>query len=116
MVRRRQIYYCTTESRRSPDDWEEWRANALTSAILMPMDIVLSNMALFGLGNRVKILNRVFEPEVYDGFCSMADYMGVSRRALSIRLKQLNLLDRDYLERPYDLVDVYTDDSFDAID
>ena len=34
----------------------------------------------------------------------MADHMGVSKKALSIRMKQLGLLEQDYLGVPYDFI------------
>lgn len=36
--------------------------------------------------------------------------MGVSRQALAIRLKQLGLLEQDYLKDPYALVNVVPED------
>ena len=43
----------------------------------------------------------------------MAEYLGVSKQALAIRLNQLGLLDRDkdYLANPYELVRIYVDES-----
>lgn len=108
-ISRRKVHYCTTSSSSRVGDWEEWRTNTLASAILMPMDMVLNNMATFGLGNGLKMLNRVFAPTEYKKFEQMADYMGVSKQALAIRLKHLALLDFDYLQDPYALVDVYPD-------
>lgn len=105
---KRQIHYCTSYKRIC--DWEEWRTNTLTSAVLMPADMVRSNMAAFGLGNHLRMLNKVFAPDEYDRFCEMAQYMGVSKQALSIRLKQLGLLEKDYLQDPYALVDVYPEE------
>lgn len=105
---KRQIHYCT--SYKHICDWEEWRTNTLTSAVLMPADMVRSNMAAFGLGNHLRMLNKVFAPGEYNRFCEMVQYMGVSKQALSIRLKQLGLLEKDYLQDPYALVDVYPDE------
>lgn len=103
----RQIHYCTR--RRSIQDWEEWRTDTLTSAILMPYDMIRSNMADCGLGNKIHRLNKVFAPNEYNRFCEMASYMGVSKQALSIRLQQLGHLEENYLENPYELVEIYPD-------
>lgn len=103
----RQIHYCT--NRRCVQDWEEWRTDALTSAILMPYDLVRSNMAVFGLDAPIHRLNKVFAPNEYSRFCEMASYMGVSKQALSIRLQHIGLLKKNYLENPYELVDIYLD-------
>ena len=67
-------------------------------------------MQVFGLGDRLRLLNRVFAPNEYDRFCKMADYMGVSKQALAIRLKQLGLLERDYLKDPFALVNIFPDE------
>lgn len=103
----RQIHYCTR--RRCIQDWEEWRTDTLTSAILMPYDMIRFNMSAFGLGNKIHRLNKVFAPNEYNRFCEMASYMGVSKQALSIRLQQLGLLKENYLENPYELVEIYPD-------
>lgn len=55
------------------------------------------------------MLNKVFAHTEYRKFEQMADYMGVSKQALAIRLKRLSLLNFDYLEDPYALVDIYPD-------
>lgn len=109
-IRLRQIHYCTAVPTEDTDYWEEWRTNALASAVLMPEDIVRSNMFAFGLGEKISMLNRVFMSEVYNRFSDMADHMGVSKQALAIRLKGLGLLEREFLEDPYALVNVYPDD------
>lgn len=100
-----QIHYCT--DKRHIKDWEEWRTDTLTSAILMPADIVRSNMIEFGLGNRINRLNKIFNPSEYNRFCAMANCMEVSKQALSIRLQQLGLLIVNQRENPYELVDIF---------
>ena len=90
-------------------DWEEWQANALAAAILLPAGNVRTAMAEYGLGERMRRLNRVFDPVEYERFAAMAGYLGVSRAALSIRMTQLGLLEQNYLGRPYDLVDITMD-------
>lgn len=109
-VRCRQIHYCTEAPSGNGDYWEEWRTNALTSAVLMPEDMVRGNMAAFGLGEKVPMLNRVYAAKDYERFSDMANHMGVSRQALAIRMKGLGLLDREYLQDPHALVDVHPDE------
>lgn len=109
-ITRRKVHYCTTNASYRDGDWEEWRTNTLASAILMPADMVLNNMIAFGLGNRLRMLNKVFASPDYKKFEQMANYMGVSKQALAIRLKQLTLLDLDYLQDPYALVNVFPDE------
>lgn len=103
-----QIHYCT--DKRNIQDWEEWRTDVLTSAILMPYDMIRSNMIEFGLGNRIYRLNKIFAPNEYNHFCEMANYMEVSKQALSIRLQQLGLLEVNHLKNPYELVDIFPDE------
>lgn len=106
-IARRQVHYCHAASPGRRCDWEEWRTNRLASAVLMPEDMVRENMADFGLGSQMRMVNRVFAREDYERFEAMADHMGVSKKALSIRMKQLGLLRSDYLEDPYALVDIF---------
>lgn len=95
------VHYCSPFHNKGADYWEEWRTNALTSAVLMPEEMVRLNMVSFGLGHRLRMLNWVFVAEEYQRFSDMAEYMGVSKRALAIRLKQLELLEGDHLQDPY---------------
>ena len=76
----------------------------------MPLGLVKNNMRAFGFGDGLRLLNRIFAPDEYDRFCKMANHMGVSKQALAIRLKQLGLLERDCLQDPFVLVDVFPDD------
>lgn len=73
----------------------------------MPEDMVRENMAAFGLGVPMQMVNRVFASRDYTRFSDMAAYMGVSKKALSIRMKQLGFLKADYLDDPYALVNIY---------
>lgn len=107
---RRQIHYCQPPPVTADGSWEEWRTNILTASVLMPEDMVRSNLESFGLGGRRLMLNRVFARSDYDRFVEMADYMGVSKTALSVRLKRLGLLRADYLRNPYTLVDIYPEE------
>lgn len=104
---RRQIHYCRQQSAAADGSWEEWRTNILTASVLMPEDMVRDNLEAFGLGGKQLVLNRVFARSDYERFAEMAAYMGVSKTALSIRLKRLGLLRADYLRNPYALVDIY---------
>lgn len=108
-IARRQVYYSMDSQPGKENDWEEWRANVLASALLMPADMVRANMIAFGLGEKLRMLNKVFAPNDYKHFQEMADYMGVSHQALSIRLKQLGLLEKDYLRDPYELVNIFSE-------
>ena len=108
--RKTQILY---RRKKESHNWVEWQADSLASFIMMPRLLISESMSRFGLGEKVEMLNRVFRPTVFQHFCDMATYLGVSKQALSIRLKQLGYLDinRDYLSNPYELLRIYCDDS-----
>ena len=93
-----------------PINWEEWRVNTLAASILMPKDLMIEQMHTAGLGNNLRLLNKIFAPKEYEKFAAVAEAMGVSKSALAIRMKQLHLLDRDDLKDPYALVRVVCDE------
>ena len=88
----------------------EWRADALASMMLMPRPLILDSMRRFGLPINIDMINRVFRPELFAKFEQVALFLGVSKQALCIRLKQLKMVRKEYLANPYDLVNVYMDD------
>lgn len=106
------IHYCRRRPRRTHGDWEEWRTDTLTAAILMPAELVMRYMQEYGFGNRIKMLNRVYAKPEYELFSDMADALGVSKTALAIRLKELMLIERDYFDDPFRLVNVEVDDDW----
>lgn len=105
----RKLYYSLSqpEYRTYIKDWEEWQANTLASILLMPKDLLMQAMFLFGFEGKIDMINKVYATKVYDRFSDMATFLGVSKKALLIRLKQLGLVERDYLDNPYELTDVY---------
>ncbi|NCD03995.1 MAG: ImmA/IrrE family metallo-endopeptidase [Clostridia bacterium] len=103
-------FYCPNSEKKKPiSDWEEWQANALGSAILLPKDKVEQAMFMFGLGNKITMLNRIVDLPVYKRFKDLACFLGVSKSALAIRLKQLGMLENDYLDDPYRILDIQYD-------
>lgn len=105
----RTVHCCTRE--RSPIvDWEEWQVDTLAGIILMPTECVNRCMERFGLGSQVRLLNRVFAAADYRRFEEMADFMGVSKTALSIRLAQLGKIVRNDFKDPYALVRIEKDE------
>ena len=58
-------------------------------------------------GNHFECLNKIYYPSVYKRFDALADFLGCSKKALAIRMKQLGLLKKEYLDNPFDLVTVY---------
>lgn len=76
------------------DDWFEWQANALAAELLMPAHLVGKVLSDLGYIGRVPIYpdNKLLFPE-RRLLRKAADFLGVSKAALLIRFKQLNLLD-----------------------
>lgn len=90
-------------------DWEEWQANNLASAIMLPRELVEQAMYYFGFPEHIKIVNRIIYNEEYARFASMAEFLGASKKALAIRMKKLGLLDKEYLDRPYEILNIEVD-------
>lgn len=45
--------------------------------------------------------------KVLAGFNDLADFLGCSKKALAIRMKQLGLLKKEYLDNPFDIINIY---------
>ena len=103
------VHYCY-RTRTCARDWEEWQVDTLAGIILLPAGCVQQCMERFGLGSQMRLLNRVFARSDYRRFEEMANYMGVSKTALSIRMSQLGLLKRNDLHDPYALVRIERDE------
>lgn len=67
----------------------------------------IAHAYLFSLGEKIECLNKIYYPSVYKRFDALADFLGCSKKALAIRMKQLGLLKKEYLDNPFDLVTVY---------
>lgn len=91
-------------------NWVEWQADTLGAAVLMPGDTLRACMEVFGLRNRLDMLSSVCRPTEYKVFCKIAAHLGVSKKALAIRMKQLGLLGEEYLANPTAPIDVWRDD------
>ena len=100
------FYTANSECKKPISDWEEWQANTLAGALLLPADLVKRGMFLFALGDKIKNLNKIYNRETYDKFAALADFLGSSKKALAIRMKQLNLLEHDYLDNPFSMLEV----------
>lgn len=90
-------YRRSEQSQKKIVDWYEWQADALAAALLLPLDALRDSMFMFGLGEKMKMLSRKYSENRYNDFCDMADYLQVSRTALSYRMEQLGLLDHNRL-------------------
>ena len=106
----RKLHFCLAQPpKQRKMDWLEWQANAIASVILMPKEVIMRALFLFGFGERIEMINKVYATWEYERFSSMAVFLGVSKTALSIRLTQLGLVDKNYFGNPYDLTDIYCD-------
>jgi len=100
-------YYKSNSEKSKPiSDWYEWQANALASAILLPFDVIDRGMFMFGINGKIHTLNKLYFPTGYEKFKNLAQFLGVSKTALAIRMKQLGLLENNQLDNPYELIDV----------
>lgn len=100
------FYTASSERQKHITNWEEWQANTLASAILLPEELIEKGMFLVGLGERIPCLNKIYNREIYSRFSTLADFLGVSRKALAIRMRQLNLLEKEYLDDPFAMLEV----------
>ena len=90
-------YRRTHNSHKKISNWVEWQADALAAALLMPKDAILDVMFLTGLGEHIGTLSKKYTPNKYESFCRLAEVLGASKSALSFRMEQLGLLDRNLL-------------------
>ena len=110
---RTEVHYYRMNDTKSKQitNWEEWQANTLASELILPRECVERSLFLFGFDERIHMLNRIYAPTQYERFKDMAIFLGVSKKALAIRLKQLGLLENDYYDDPFSLIDVRKDDT-----
>jgi len=110
VIQNRIIYYRGRSPQYPIQDWDEWQADNLASALLLPTEVVLRALQRFELKDGISILNKIYRPKEYERFCKMAEFLGASKQAMAIRLKRLGLLQKEYLQNPYVLVDVEKED------
>ena len=78
-------------------------------AIYSPDEVIeerMANALAAELGKKIRCLNRIHFKADYKKYCALADFLGVSKTALAIRMKQLGLLEREYLRNPQDMLDI----------
>ncbi len=102
VLRYREVGGCRTR--------EEWQVDRLTSAILMPRDLVEQAMSLTGQNGRIDMLNAQWRKREYGRFCDMCYLLGVSKQALSIRMMRLGLLGEEHLRHPNEILNVIAGD------
>jgi hypothetical protein len=93
---------------KSLDDWSEWQANALAAALLMPKKYI----SLLLRGRRITYFGkRLNHPDkfIFDDMCYR---FGVSKTALTLRLKQLDCIDFLSTLDYYDPSDIVSDKDY----
>ena len=110
LLQNRVVYYQGRSPQFPIRDWDEWQADNLASALLLPSEIVLGALRKFNLEYGIDILNKIYRPKEYRKFCKIAELLGVSKQAMSIRMKRLGLLRKGYLHNPYALADIEMED------
>jgi len=95
---------------KSREDWNEWQANALGAAILMPQEEMelafqtyLHGHKLMNFGGRMPILDR-------GRLKSLSQSFGVSKTAMTIRLRQLGYLEDRPVTEYFDPLEIYADE------
>ena len=78
----------------------------------MPTELVMAALLRYDLAGGIKKLNKVFFPREYERFCQVSDTLEVSKQALALRLKRMGLLQENYLDDPYRLVNVEVDNEW----
>lgn len=86
------IAYRETIDKGIVTDWAEWQANTLASCLLMPENSVRYIFWSFYGSEHLERISP-FNEELFCPFVAMADYFGVSKKALAIRLKKMGLVD-----------------------
>ena len=96
-------------NRYSPD-YDEYMANQLAAAILMPSNCVnIVFTKAFGT-NRVERIHSILDKVNFQKFCAIAALFRVSKEALAIRLQKKGMLG-DYIFAGYEsLLDVFPSD------
>ena len=90
---------------------EEWQVDRLASMLLMPRDLVLQAMEIAGLSRRIEMLNAKWRKPEYEQFCECCEVLGVSKQALSIRMKDLGLLGESHLQNPNEILDIFREET-----
>ena len=94
----------------SERDWEEWQADTLAAALLMPEQLLKKVMAYVALPPKIYLLDSLLYTVEYRKFRNAAAILGVSKTALAIRMKQLGLLEHSDLFCPGKIMDIFREE------
>ena len=76
------------------------------SRLILPEELVKKTFYAFMGADHIKRLNPLCNKKDFNNFCFLSKYLGVSKKALSIRLIQLGLVDKADYEFPHRFLDV----------
>jgi len=82
---------------KSKEDWNEWQANVMGAALLMPPQLIDLLMFRFAPNRKLTAYGYKFEYRDELAISLMCQFLGVSKTALVIRLRELGFLE----DRPY---------------
>lgn len=87
------------------EDWNEWQANALGAALLMPKKLLDRALFTFANGEKLACFAGSLSPEGYKCLVNMSRFLGVSHTALMIRLKYFDYLEERRARESFDPLD-----------
>lgn len=84
-------------------DWNEWQANTLGAALIMPRRLIEECMFRFANNSKLRIYGKdSLDMEGIQLISNIKDFLHVSKTSLLIRLKQLGFVEYKPIEEYYD--------------
>jgi len=99
---------CSLRDLKTREDWNEWQANALGAAILMPREEVDLGMRRLANGRKLRTCNGRFSSRDSDVILILMNIFRVSRPAIKIRLKRLGYLEEITYREKSDSMEVFS--------
>lgn len=108
-IKFRQLPHFERPGNRFSLDYDEYMANQLAAALLMPDVFVDTVFYKLFETERVKRIHSILDKVAFKKFCAMAALFGVSKSALAIRLQKKGMLG-EYIFAGYEnLLDIFPD-------
>lgn len=105
MYSERRLY--TPRELKTKEDWNEWQANALGAAILMPWNEIEMAMELYRMHSPLTSYDGRFNYIDRSALSALCRTFGVSKAAMVIRLKQMGYLHEMPASSYYDPLEVW---------
>lgn len=99
----RTLYY---RNEKAASDFERM-IDCAASRLILPETLVRNVFSIYMGAEHISRINPLHNTEIYKRFCFMANHLCVSKKALSIRLLKLGLIDFADYERPHDFLNIY---------